>query len=405
MKTYSSTTLKYFTDYCPAALGFYEKRTPSDKSIFQAGIAAHAVLQAVGEQKAEGGEAIKAIAWSVVSELVAAGRAFNNVPEPPMNPDSAFEGRDVALKYLSTKTLPEGAKYEMGLAMDSKGKLCDYYSDKARYRAIIDRVYHEEAGDEEWTGKLIVASDYKSAWPTSEKELSTLQRRGQGLLVAKTADASTQGLRMEVVNLRTGKAFTNDIWFDGESEETLKQWESDILLLCDAADKTRDPRPGANCIECPYVNACDVALKFEPVTSEDAATALATLEAKRKDLTKRLKKELADRDRIDVPGGYVGFQAGTQATLSDDAIHEIIAWWYGAHLEKKKTKEEISIEYPLEVGLLTALGLGSGQVKTLTKTLFDKADADKKEEFLGRTLTSIETVKFGVWKEKGGKGE
>lgn len=402
-KVYSSTSLKYFTDYCPAALGFYEKDTPYVRDHFQAGVAAHAVLQEVGERGAATEEETKAVAEAVTEELIKKGRAFNKKPEPPMAPDAAFEGRGIALKYLANDTLPEGAKYEIGLAMDATGKLCDYYDDKARYRAIIDRTYQQEAGDEEWSGKLIVAGDYKSAWPTDAKELETLQRKGQAVLVSKGADFSLQGLRLEVVNLRTFKSFYKDMWFDGETLDTLKQWESDILMLCRAADETREPRPGASCIDCPFAYACDACLQVRVGTLEDEAEMLALLEANRKLLIKELKSCLVEVDRFNVNGGYVGYKAEKKMAPTDDAIYNIIAWWYGAHKEEKQSREEISQEYPLEVGLLTALGIGSGQVNSLAKTLFDKTDKEKKAEFLDKCLVDVGALKFGVWKEKGGK--
>ncbi len=392
--TYSSTVLKTFTDYCPAALGFYEKQTPRDKSIFQAGIAAHAVLQAVGEKGLVGGKEVKALADAVTEELITKGRAYNGVPEPPMSPASAFEGRDIAINYLEYHPIMEDGKYEIGLAMDIEGRPCGYYGDKTRYRAIIDRVYMQKEGDEEWAGNLVVVSDYKSAWTTNASELETLQRKGQAVLAFKKygSDKNLSGLRMEAVNIRTGRAYHKDLWFDTETIDLLKKWEDDILMICRAADETRVARAGANCIGCPYLHACEDGFEHEDI--KDQALSLALIEANRKELIKALKEELKDINRMDVPGGYVGYKEQSKMKLTDSAIYNLIAEWYGVPVH------EVPNIHPLEVGMLSALNLGSGQINAIAKNLFDRENMEKRTEFASACLENVGSVTFGVWKEK-----
>lgn len=392
--TYSSTVLKYFTDYCPQALGFYEKGTPSDKSIFQAGIAAHAVLQEVGEKGLVGGKEVKALADAVVEGLLKHGRAYNNKPEPPMSPDAAFDGRDIALNYLEYHPIMEEGDYEIGIAINLEGELCDYYSEEARYRAIIDRVYNITEGDEDWAGNMVVVSDYKSAWPTNASDLSTLQRKGQAVLAYKKygKDKNLSGLRMEVVNIRTGRPYHNDLWFNTESIELLKKWEDDILMVCRAADETRVARPGANCIGCPYLSGCDDGFEYEDV--KDQAISLALMEANRKEFTKVLKIELQDTARMETPGGYVGYKEQSKMEITGDAIHRIISEWYGVNME------DVPQVHALEVGLLSAIGVGSGQITAIAKNLFKKDEMEKRIGFLADCLKDVGAVRFGVWKEK-----
>jgi len=399
--TYSSTVLKYFTDYCPAALGFYKDGRAYDKGLFQGGIAAHAVLEEIGRRGIVGGKEAKAAADAVVEELITKGRAYNKVLEPPIPPESAFEGREVALKYLEYHPMMEDdTHHEIGIAMDSNGILCDYYSDEARYRAIIDRVYSLREGDEDWAGNLIVVSDWKSAWPTNASELETLQRKGQAVLAYKKygQDKEIQGLRMEVVNIRTGRSYHKDLWFDSSTIDLLKKWEEDILMICRAADKTTTPRPGANCIGCPYVNACPDGFEYEGGV-EDNAIALASLEENRKALIKELKIELQDVSRMEIPGGYVGYKEQSKTEQTDDAIYRIIAGWYFSS-GAKEVVEEVKTTHAMEVGLLKALGIGSGQINSLAKALFDSDNMELRADFLANCLKDVGSVRFGVWKEK-----
>ena len=118
MKTYSSTILRHFTHHCPLALDFYEKEAQRDTDIFQVGQASHAVLEHVGKKNAKTKEAQKIVADAVVKELITTGHTFYDRVEPPMQPDHAFDGRDLALEYLAYNKLPtDGVKFEMSLGM------------------------------------------------------------------------------------------------------------------------------------------------------------------------------------------------------------------------------------------------------------------------------------------------
>ena len=88
-KAWSSTRLGLVARHCPRALDFADADTPRDRSIFETGIAAHHILQAVGEhQRREDRllepEDFEAIAANVLRHLVAEGRLFEGRPEPPL---------------------------------------------------------------------------------------------------------------------------------------------------------------------------------------------------------------------------------------------------------------------------------------------------------------------------------
>ena len=398
--TYSSTLLKYFTNNCPKALGNYENDVPSDKDIFQTGIAAHAVLQIIGEKEiSEIDEQKKRdVAKAVVDELITKGRSFAGKPEPPMNPEHAFAGRDLALDYLEYKSLPVDGKYEIGLGMTVDGKQCAYDAKECRYRAITDAIYPDVDGDiDDFQAKVITVRDYKSAWPTNADELETLQRKGQAVLTLLHYghDIEIKGIKLEVVNLRTHQSFTKTVWFDDEGEQLLRQWQSDILQLCDAADKTRQARPGGGCLGCAWCLSCSDSHKLAMGDNVDAL-GLITLEARRKVLLKALKAEITE-GHVEVEGGYVGYQAMSEMTLKENAIYNVLLDFYNRAGHGVKL-EDIHNKYPLEVGLLESAKLGSGNVNAIAKALYDKTEMDARENLTERCLEDTGKTQFGVWK-------
>jgi hypothetical protein len=237
MIRYSSTDINIFTEHCPKALDFVKQgySTATDNKEF--GVAAHAVLQECGEKNASGKmDKIAAIADSVAERLITNGRFYYSQLMPPMKPEVAFGGRDLAVQFLQSHSIPWPAKFEIVLSMDSKGNAC--HNDKARWGAIIDVVYEEKHEDEEYAEDLICIDDYKSSWQADEDELMTLQRKGHAVL-GWLHYPHKQGVRVRVINIRTGKIFDrfpdgrpSTIYFDDEGIQTLKQWRNDILATC-----------------------------------------------------------------------------------------------------------------------------------------------------------------------------
>lgn len=379
MNRYSSSTLKLFTNNCPAALGFHERQEPRLTEIFQAGIAAHAVLQTIGEKDATEPEQQKAVADAVVSELITEGRAFKGIPEPPMSPEAAFEGRDIALAWLSWNELPAGEQ-ETLLMMDGDGEV-PAVDTQPRYDAIIDMVYPEMAGDEDAPLQTIVVRDYKSAWPTNADELLTLQRKGQAVL-AWLSNPDVDGITREVVNLRTGGLFRETTWLDDEGIATLTQWRDDILTLCAAADATRAPRPGVGCITCPYVLRCDACVGVMG-DSERPAVRYAVGKALIAATEPLLKEQAKEAPVPDGVGGLIGYQATNSRTVDlSEAAGQIAALWASGDI----------------AGLVTAMKPGVGNIEKLGKVLFPGKDGkDARADFEELCLTPAPESKFTTW--------
>jgi len=239
-------------------LDFAESGVFRDRELFQAGIAAHAILQAIGEAGQSADH--RAIAEGVVRTLVTEGRAFDGIPEPPMSPQQAADGRDIALRYLSNHPMPEAARYEIGLAVDKNWKPIPYASPDAYYKAAIDVLEVIETEAEDGYPICIVSpTDWKSAWPTDESEVETIQLRGQAALAWAHYPNATVLLR-RAVNLRTGARYEAETIMDEDGAVAVAGWRADIAHAIAAAevrgtDGRRPARPGSGCMGCPYLRS------------------------------------------------------------------------------------------------------------------------------------------------------
>lgn len=137
---YSSTRLRYALDNCPYALDLYEAGAPYERGHFEVGIAAHAVIQAVAQEtnrqrRALSDDEIQSHAERATQALIAGPRVYDRNEEPPIHPDHAIEGRELALDWLIGIERPEpGAEIEVGLALDRDGRSVDYWSGDAYHR-------------------------------------------------------------------------------------------------------------------------------------------------------------------------------------------------------------------------------------------------------------------------------
>lgn len=387
---YSSTMMRYFTENCPQAHYFYKQGKPQNTSHFDVGTAAHAVRQAIGEKKENDPDKQKRIADAVTKELIAVGRKYYDESFPPMQPERAMAGRDLALAYLANNPLPENAKYETVLAMDRQGRPCEPDDKLARWRAIIDCFFTAVEGDDDFAFNAIVVNDWKSSWSAGENELDTLQRKSQAVL-ACLHFPEAQGVRMEITNIRTGKTYPKVIYFDDAGKELLESWKRDILMLCDAADKTIKARPGIGCCKCPFIDSCPDAEKL--ATTAKNAEALGILNVKRDKLIATLKSQLDDFDGIRMPDerSWLGFNNLPANAVADEAPYQILGMWYNQPLD------EVPHSKPLEVGLLRALKLGATQVENVAQHLFNGDGKVAREDFINLCLKKTTRREFSVW--------
>jgi len=241
----------------------------------------------------------------------------------------------------------------------------------------------------------VVVRDYKSAWPTGEHDLDTLQRHIQAVMGWLHHGKGRMGVRTEVVNLRTGRTFSRLIKFDEDGLAQLEQWRKDALAACDAADallsiKNVKGIPGAGCHDCPFIAKCKFAHAAAKSKTKDDAVAYAATTALASDLKKRLLAKLDEYGGIEVNAGLVGYRHTKRNVRKTGAGKVMLAQWYGG-----RSIEEIETLHGSELGLIDVLNLGAGNIYKLGKHLFK--DARERGEFFDRVLEEQSVASFGVW--------
>jgi hypothetical protein len=418
MPAQRSTTLKLVGSACPHALDHYEAGAPYDREIFAPGIAAHAVLQAVGEAVSAGRDVsdgvTEKIADGVVRQLVTVGRSFDGVPEPPMSVDSAVKGRDIALRYLVFHPLSPSARYEHGFEVDRNWRPVPYNSENGWYRGALDVIDVLDNADEEGNGGQIVeVLDFKSAWPTDADELETVQLRGQAA-IAVAYHPTAAIVRRTVANLRTGATYSADLPLDDEGLATIGRWRQDADLQIIQADHRgpdgkRPARPGGGCVACPYVGRCGPARAFfadtlaanaagAPVTREQlgARYAVATGIA---DHLGKLAKAAARNAPIRLPDNrYVGYAPTERRKARADAPQVLAQAW---HKVPAGDAADWNAAHPEELGLLTAVKLGAGNIDAALVQLVPSAHGDdtwkeRRAELAERLTETVGASEFGI---------
>ncbi len=388
---YSSTQFRYKDKHCPKAMRLHREGVEENTDVFQVGIAAHAVLQAIGEHKVAPNNyaRMQKIGDGVVSELITNGHIYFGKKFPPMPAKMAFDGRDLALQWLKENSLPQDAKFEIVLAMNTNGNPCGLEDPACRWRAKIDGVCISYDEDEESSYRLVDIFDYKSSWPAADEELDSLQRRSQAVL-GWLHHSDCDGIRLRVINLRTQKQYIRIIYFDEDGLELLRQWRKDILMQCDAADENTEARPGVGCETCPFANHCEEAQKI--AAAADNAAALAIIENTRNRLKLNLRHQLQDSAGVTCGDGFVGYNLVKANIVTENGYDQILANWYNTSLDR------VGIERGPEKGLLIALGIGPTNVKNFIKARFNGEHKTEKEEFSAFCLKAEYAAEFGIWK-------
>lgn len=411
MPAQRSTTLGLALNHCPRAVDYYDAGTEYERGHFQGGVAAHAVLQELGEADRDRRPVDPRIAADrVVAAMLTGGRSFDGgPPEPPMKPEQAIDGADLALRFAANHEWLPGADYEVGLAVTRDWKPCDYRSPDAYYKAILDvRFPVAIEGDEDtepMTG--IGTRDYKSAWRSSASDLDSLQIKGQAAILY-AHNPGVDVLVREIANLRTGAVHRAETWMDDAGKAAVTRWQEEIDLAIAAAE-TRGPdgrrlaRPGIGCGGCPYVLVCDAAavtLTAEgiPTDPKAAATAYAVHTAAAARL-EAIVKAHADGGEIDIDGGTVGFTGKPERVARATMIETIARAWFtvgGDDWLEWAAKNERTVT------LLTTAKLGSSAVAAIAAKLHPfvrgagQGYKDARAAFSAACLETVATPKFGI---------
>ena len=382
MRTYSSSSLKPFLNWCPKALDYYQSGAPRDRTELDRGVCAHAILEHAAGLTFNSADEINELADRITEELITHGREFRGEKQAPLIPQSAYEGRDIAIQYLTFNDAPPAGLSEVELWMDADGGHND--AQNPRYVALVDLVYETEIGEEDDAVTAVVVRDYKTAWSTNENETETLQMRGQAALADLHFPDAAVIIR-EAVNVRTGAVYRSETIRDDDGRAELARWRRDILAICNAADANagqRMARPGYGCLSCWYSATCDYALAAQN-NVDDIATAYVAAKARAAELSKLCQKaaKIADGDFTVTPGGRVGYRKAERRIVTESAPRLITDT-----LGDSVTPDSVC-------GLLMQMKLGVTQVDAIAKTLDDAS----KEDLLSGALDKKISTKFDVW--------
>ena len=381
MTCYRPTTLKLASAHCPRAIDFYEENRFQFRDHFATGIAAHDCLAEVGllarhlKRSPELDEMVR-VCDAAVERLTTYGREFDGEREPPMPMEDATEGRDLALRWAMEHPLSPTAEYERGLAFTEDWKVIGYGRCDGRFRLILDVQDEIEDGGEEYVGRLALCRDYKSSWAADAEELKTWQMRGQAVAVwelAKHEGREVDGVRREIVNLRTGQTYAEDLWLEQGGRDQLEDWKQQITRYMNALDKMRGAdgkrpaRVGAGCNGCAWSLMCPDLLAALPANQdlhllqpEAVAQNLAAVDAWKDALTKIAKGLWADGPHRD-QSTEVGWAPDPKREPKADAARLAWEWW-------KKEGGEIE-------GFLTALKPSVSSLEVVAELLIKKGAA------------------------------
>lgn len=399
MNCYRPTTLKLASAHCPRAVDHYERNRPAFREHFWTGIAAHECLAAIGVKchqrmrPPELGEMLE-VSQQIVRSLVTTGRQFEGVAEPPMPMEDARAGEKLALEYAADDqtTWSTHASYEVGYAFDSLWRRVPYSSPNRRFRLILDYLDIVEDEGEEYSGRMVLVRDYKTAWSTSASELETFQMKAQavaGWMVAGDVD----GVRREAVNLRSREVFREDLWLESSGREQLEEWRRDITNYMQALDDMIGPdgqrpaRPGGGCLSCPWSLHCDASMVTGKDAKEHAARRLALIEGQRAQLVKALKASDVG-EPLAIGRDRVGWRATADQTPIDVAARAMFDAWAAKGGDV--------------AGFLAALKPGMGALRAVAKKLHpdDKEQQSAAVASWSRTEPGRE---FTIW--RAGDGE
>jgi len=371
---YSSTQLRQMIDHCPKAMD-YAEQYGDDNPIYDVGVVAHAVIEAVIKARATSEEQINAISEEIAFKMMSEGYAYNGKQQPPRNPESTFQGVELAIHYLFVKGLDisKDAQAEVKLGMTTDLNPCDYNSPACAFRATIDLITPSEIGDEEFHATGYNVCDWKSSWQADEKELHTLQRKAQAVLVWLHYPA--QFITQQIVNLRTHATYENQIFLDEAGIEQLTKWAKEILLVCQAAERPRQARQGVGCLTCSHISVCEYT-NVQP--EKDIATTLTVAKAKYDNLLIKAKARIKTTETIN--NGIVGWHLKNGSKPINNAHQLLLKNW---------PNNDVS-------SLLSALKLGVTNYKNLAKQLYK--NKEERQVFLEQVLSENPIPYFGIKK-------
>ena len=401
----SGSTAGAVERHCPVVLDFREAKEREDTHIFEAGTAAHAVLEAAQrlavstKQTSISLAALENLADDVVKKLTTeAGR-----DRYPLGITRALEGRDLALRHLRRQSIDGMAAFdpaeipEMQITVDENWRVVPDDSATAAFSGRFDlhNPPHEETLDDGTTLPVVTLLDYKSAWPTDADELKSWQFKQYTLLMAAKYP-NVAAIRRVVVNLRAGVAYDDLLWLDDDGLRKMDQWRRDLATIrAHVRVSPRTPSPGGGCIGCPYVLRCKHALHTPEETPESIAAALVASGAVYDSLMKRLKPMLSDSGSVTIPGGAYGYHEVQQAEPVPDVAAEVVGLLTGMSPNAARETHRVAVD------AVAALNPGATNIRAALKRVYPaKGDAKFRKAEDERLLPKVPAVRFEFYRPK-----
>jgi hypothetical protein len=254
-------------------------------------------------------------------------------------------------RFYETFAMPEGLGspgVENRLAFDASWQPCEFFSEEAYFRMVIDFHFHQDS--------LGVIVDWKTNREVTQTVAKDLQLRtyGWGLKQALYPEVKEVLLRLHF--LRYGKEREIMLEFQ-DLAEVPDELETRIRTI--EADKNYDPTPGSFCGPCGVTAHCPVMSQaltpievLAPATreqAEKAASLLLTLQKMEKELAARLKEWVKENGAIQV--GDLVFGPTTMVSYDFD-VRQIVQTLLEGGLDREEIWPFLSItKANLEKGL------------------------------------------------------
>lgn len=254
-------------------------------------------------------------------------------------------------RFYETFALPEGLKspgVENRLAFDASWQPCEFFSEKAYFRMVIDFHFRQDS--------LGVIVDWKTNREVPQNVSKDLQLRTYGWGLKQALYPEVQEVLLRLHFLRYGKE--REIMLESQDlAEVPGELEARISTI--EVDKNYDPTPGSFCGLCGVTPHCPVMSQslapievIAPATreqAEKAASLLFTLQRMEKELTVRLKEWVKENGTIQV--GDMVFGPAPVVSYDFDA-REIVHTLLDAGLDRDDVWPLLSItKTNLEKGL------------------------------------------------------
>lgn len=403
----SASTSAAIERHCPALLDFRESGIPEDPAGYEAGTAAHAVMEAAQRFANDTGRSevpyatLEALSDDVVKALTTKAQGAR----PPIGIMRALEGRNIAMRFLKTQggdgmvMFDTTAIPEVDIAVDANWNLVPSGSKTTVYRGRLDLITppRSELLDDGYEITVCEVTDYKTAWPTDETELSSWQFAVYTLLVRALYPHVT-AIRRRVINLRTCAIYTDLLWTDDAGTWKMDRWKRDLALLRSFASQTPRPAtPGKGCINCPAILHCKHAMRPANTPQEEAAEILA-IGARYDALVKSMKERLKEREPLLLPAvlepdSRYGFYQKQEKRAHPNAPAEIVAMMLDTTTAAAKERHGFAID------MLGAIDMTGGNVKAAIKRKWpSKGDVGTRRQEEDRLLVPEMVTRFGVHK-------